>query len=196
MNRAISVHKQKQESRKKNKEELLSNHKSVNSKFRALKKLQKQGRREVEELRILCDQRMQEATKLYVLGLKKFVARKNKGLEAKEEEVDTLREMLMGHHENRLETIRLSKSVLERIQHTERLVARYQTKCFTEVARENQYELDLVAIKILIRKNKRIYSQLPEKKKIKYDLGLKGQAAEMFETKDQKLARLKKSKAG
>ena len=95
-----------------------------------------------------------EASKIYVIGMKKFIADKQKLLNLQESTVDKLRSFLMDQHQNRLQRIINLKNSASNISETEGLIRRYQSSCFTDNHKRLQYEIDLVNIEILIKKNK------------------------------------------
>ena len=58
--------------------------------------------------------------------------------------------MLMDHHNNRWQIIMARKNVETRIDETKKLIDLYKISCFSTVKQINQYENDLVRIKLLI----------------------------------------------
>jgi len=88
------------------------------------------------------------------------------------EHIDKLRAMLMAHHTNRWQKIMKIKKLQTRIRETELMAARYHTSCFTAEKSKNQYEIDLIAIKIVISRNKQAYKELPMHEKQRMNLGL------------------------
>ena len=120
----------------------------------------------------MLEQRRNEASKLYVLGLKLFIKHKQKFVEMSIEMVDKLRSMLMAHHNNRWQKIMKIKKQLTRINETELMISRYQKVCFTEDKSKNQYESDMIAIKMLITRNKQAYQHLPKHEKLRMNLNL------------------------
>ena len=118
-------------------------------------------------------QRRLEANKIYVLGLKDFVDRKqSKNTKIDEKTCDELRRLLMDHHNDRWFKLKLLKNVESRIYETEMMIARYQMSCFDLT----QYDNDLFSIKLLIQKNKLSYRAMSEAKRKRFDLGLSRKA--------------------
>ena len=67
-----------------------------------------------------------EANKIYVLGLKKFIFEKYKGVKKLDKEVkEKLNMMLFNHHKNRCKKLLLLKNLKDRILETEMMIARY-----------------------------------------------------------------------
>ena len=62
--------------------------------------------------------------------------------------------MLWGHHKNRVKKLLNLKSLDQKIHEAELMIARYQKSCFVEARDKSQYESDLIAIKLLISKNR------------------------------------------
>ena len=68
--------------------------------------------------------------------------------------IDKLRSLLMDHHYNRWNKILKIKGMSTRIHETDMMIQRYSTSCFASDKNKNQYESDLIAIKLLIARNK------------------------------------------
>ena len=88
-------------------------------------------------LKKVLQERRQEASKIYVLGLKNFIDLKLRFVKMKPEQVDKLKSLLMAHHTNRWQKIMKIKKIAIRIHETELMIARYQTSCFTEEKKKN-----------------------------------------------------------
>ena len=74
---------------------------------------------------MVLEQRRNEASKLYVLGLKIFIEHKQKFVKMTTDMIDKLRKMLLAHHNNRWHKIMKIKKQLTRINETELMISRY-----------------------------------------------------------------------
>lgn len=132
-----------------------------------------------------------EANKLYILGLKDFLDMKKRLVKFNSVETEKLQSMLMDHHKNRLVKIMGLKDIRRRLKEVQNLVAKYQEKCFTEDKEANQFESDLIAIKVIIHKNKTRYRDLPQRSRTFFDMGVSLKTFQILEKQksghDQKI---------
>ena len=86
---------------------------SVEKKLELIIKLKNSELKDNKLKEKVLEQRRNEASKLYVLGLKLFIKHKLKFVNMTTEMVDKLRDMLMAHHTNRWQKIMIGGAALK-----------------------------------------------------------------------------------